>query len=603
MFAIRNFLSLAILLFTYSTQAANLPFYPQSVDTLQPGEAPKNGYTRLKMSVSLDEHSPDDHVHIGYVSVCSNTACYRSSTQNYINLYDTHEGKSEPLSEMALPYTEIRSIHFESVSGPKSIAGDIVLDSPLSLEAGFQGSEILIILKKTPDTKDHIYRPIATASNLLRPDGLSVYYNPRFGTVSLLKLEGRFSIFPGATKAPQIFNIAVHDTGGRFPLFDIYPIVKLLRPASITATEIPRDSASRSAGSGSQQENHNAPNSGRTSSIGLGSVKTSKILFETGIIKVGDKDSSTTESVVPQLAAISSSPSTCASILSDPANKSIVSAALVSTGTVNLDVCENIAPYIHIVVTNLLEKRESFQLDTNRYNNSDRLALTRITSFSTGSQVEINGFTWEGDSGAFYGGLGFANGFVQMGSIVLGNNHLGGGFAGGTSDSNKLAFLAQPLAAPLWKEGSNPPLWTGVSGNSFVIVSSSTSIIKNGICATDSLTNRWSAVGSSPDARMIFISSTSGGTTSAAGLCPIFASLGVNNAIRLDGGPSAAMTIDGFHKNPLVGLDSFKYGSARYIAYALKVGYGSGSPPPTPAPLHRTVVPPNPCATNPRACL
>jgi exopolysaccharide biosynthesis protein len=72
---------------------------------------------------------------------------------------------------------------------------------------------------------------------------------------------------------------------------------------------------------------------------------------------------------------------------------------------------------------------------------------------------------------------------------------------------------------------------------------------------------------------MIFMSSTSGSTTSVAELCSVFQAMGVANAIRLDGGPSAAMTVDGVLKNPLTGLYFIKYGTARYIPYALKISY------------------------------
>ena len=65
------------------------------------------------------------------------------------------------------------------------------------------------------------------------------------------------------------------------------------------------------------------------------------------------------------------------------------------------------------------------------------------------------------------------------------------------------------------------------------------------------------------------ISSTSNGTTSAAELCSVFKALNISDAIRLDGGPSAAMSITGYVKNPLVGLYYLKYGDLRNIAYAL----------------------------------
>ena len=67
------------------------------------------------------------------------------------------------------------------------------------------------------------------------------------------------------------------------------------------------------------------------------------------------------------------------------------------------------------------------------------------------------------------------------------------------------------------------------------------------------------------------ISSTSSGTTTAAELCPVFKAFGINYAIRLDGGPSAAMIIANYHVNPLTGAAYLKYGNMRYIAYPIQI--------------------------------
>ena len=65
------------------------------------------------------------------------------------------------------------------------------------------------------------------------------------------------------------------------------------------------------------------------------------------------------------------------------------------------------------------------------------------------------------------------------------------------------------------------------------------------------------------------MSSTSGSEVNDKDLCPIFQSLTMNNAIRLDGGPSAAIFWDNLHLNPLVGASKFYYGTARSVAYPL----------------------------------
>ncbi|WWT74135.1 phosphodiester glycosidase family protein [Lautropia mirabilis] len=99
-----------------------------------------------------------------------------------------------------------------------------------------------------------------------------------------------------------------------------------------------------------------------------------------------------------------------------------------------------------------------------------------------------------------------------------------------------------------------------------VVLSSSTSIVRDGQCAQDALTTRWSAFGTDGKGRSVFISSTSQGRTHVDELCRVFLALGIPNAIRPDGGPSATMTIEGRLLNPLVSLSHLMaFGPARYV--------------------------------------
>ena len=70
---------------------------------------------------------------------------------------------------------------------------------------------------------------------------------------------------------------------------------------------------------------------------------------------------------------------------------------------------------------------------------------------------------------------------------------------------------------------------------------------------------------------MMFISSTSDGKTSAAELCAVLKALLIKNALRLDGGPSAALIVSGQVLNELNGFAGYKYGRLRHIAYPLRI--------------------------------
>lgn len=111
-----------------------------------------------------------------------------------------------------------------------------------------------------------------------------------------------------------------------------------------------------------------------------------------------------------------------------------------------------------------------------------------------------------------------------------------------------------------------------VAAGSRDVASSSTSVIKNGVCQTPGTPSRWSAVGAF-NGHMVLISSTSRGQTEAAELCAVFRALAIKDALRLDGGPSAALMVSGELLNPLEGWDRAKFGQSRRIPYPLRISH------------------------------
>ena len=193
------------------------------------------------------------------------------------------------------------------------------------------------------------------------------------------------------------------------------------------------------------------------------------------------------------------------------------------------------------------------------------LNLRRITSYTSGIAL-VNGFTWDGDKGYPNGGQGTAKGFLNTTNIVRARNT-----DADPNLTNKLIFgVSSAKALSFFETGSTSYNFGSYGYN---LTSSSTSVVKNGVCATSTETDRWSAIGANPaNGEVVMVSSTSAGSTNAAALCSVFKAFGINNALRLDGGPSAAMVISGVHLNPLVGGANVLYGSSRHIAYPLRVG-------------------------------
>lgn len=244
-----------------------------------------------------------------------------------------------------------------------------------------------------------------------------------------------------------------------------------------------------------------------------------------------------------------------------------------------MDWCTNIAPNIWIGIVNLADARVHYSVYTakdTRVANPGAVALEQITWFAPPgwSGMTMNGFTWDGDSG-INEGTGYDDGYFYTSRTKYGNNRFGGGVGAGTSSGNKLVLGNRGTGnlGMAWYELS--AVDAVYQDYNYYVISSSTSIIKYGVCSTDALVNRWSALGVNiyhPNGpRMVMASSTSDGTTDAATLCAIFQALGMVDGLRLDGGPSAILSPNGYPVNPLTGLNCLKHGSYRHISSVIRI--------------------------------
>ena len=104
------------------------------------------------------------------------------------------------------------------------------------------------------------------------------------------------------------------------------------------------------------------------------------------------------------------------------------------------------------------------------------------------------------------------------------------------------------------------------------VLSSSTSVVKRGNCGDDNFRSRWSAFGAGPG-EIVMISSAKDTTTTAPEMCQVFQAFDIQNAIRMDGGPSASMMITNELTNPLTLWNYTKYGPMRYLAYGVRMAW------------------------------
>ncbi|WP_248123237.1 phosphodiester glycosidase family protein [Acinetobacter radioresistens] len=540
----KKIFTLSLLMASTSVFAALPPFTPHNLETYK--GAQKNNMSRLRVNLTVSGNNDAGEINVSNFILCSTTSCWKTEVNKYVPVVNSSTTRGQLIADVLIPNNEqIKEVFFEPTTGKQSIEGDLKFKEILKIDPEYQGQNLYIVLDKNKKGNGvSRYFPIASTALPFNPELKYYLVDPKFNQSINLKSKSKITFPAKFLDHPQLFTIAEHNVGKKFPMLDIYPYLKGNNNLKIKLAEV-----------------NKSLNTKATNQVEK-SVSFSEITSSSTLLVEGSDTPSSGSQKVPMAAAAA----TCASTIS--ANLTSYRNLLTSTGVVKIPACENIAPNIHIAFINLKDARIKYDIPVSVASTATVphvLNLRRITSYTSGIAL-VNGFTWDGDKGYPSGGQGTAKGFLNTNNIVRARN----------TDApanllNKLVFGVSSTKAISFFETGNISYNFGTYG--YNLTSSSTSVIKNGVCATSTETDRWSAIGANPSTgEVVMVSSTSGGSTNAAALCPVFKAFGINNALRLDGGPSAAMVISGIHLNPLVGSANLLYGSSRHIAYPLRVG-------------------------------
>ena len=380
----------------------------------------------------------------------------------------------------------------------------------------------------------------------------------------------------GALATPTMFIVGVHPGIDAYPLVNIVPDLPLNSTATLTLQPQDVRRYRRWMPDPPESEEQTQPRTLR--------------LSRTGVIINGQlQEGSDRQAMSGLVQRIIGKPRTldpCLNSLTDPETRRKI-AEQARQGISLPQGCRFVPPYVHIAVT---EGSQTAPMQTELVFQAapEQLHLFRLDTVK-GFTVLINGFLWHGDPGTDMGQGGWAMGYARgldvgsgLGRLTIGDNtwHLRTPErlqqaqqlpdpgtkvppqASGTGRKRVVRFAADQRQSSWDTRTDAQSDWP----DNPVVLSSSTSIVRDGQCAQDALTTRWSAFGTDGKGRSVFISSTSLGQTHVDELCRVFLALGIPNAIRLDGGPSATMTIEGRLLNPLVSLsDLMAFGTARYV--------------------------------------
>lgn len=476
--------------------------------------------------------------------------------------------------------THVR-LHSQTAKGKVAVS-EARLQEPLFLQYMVNRAKLLLSLQQaSSDTdwgkgKEEGLISLAGVSAVYEydyPGAQYIFYNPLMNSPEELPYGVKVRIPAGALKKPAILISIVSDTGGLYPSVNILPDLKLAAPMELKVPPFSDYKTRLSVREGDPDAKRLSEMNIEEISVSLTDTKEAANLdFEMMRRKgLGNVNMSSFSSTSFFAKGISS----CINDIKSPDFQEKLDLSLKVHGIFHIPtLCVSQPPYVHIVATDSLGAGGQGYYDVLyrvfRYDHETSdwlLSLSRSDSYN-GFRVLINGFTWRGDRGFLINTKGVAQGFVKGYDYNSGNRYTVGRNSNesGAADGRKMvaSFSSfdhvgswRVLDGQVYSWPNNTPL----------VISSSTSILRNGVCSGGADENRWSAVGEMEEGKMVFISSTSRGETTVDELCQVFLALGVRNAIRFDGGSAAALVVNGTLLNPLGRIQDVVFGPTRRVAW------------------------------------
>jgi hypothetical protein len=293
---------------------------------------------RLRIVLLGEESSVERQIRLGSISVCSDSACYQAPSQQYFDLEVSGKGGGRIVADIVVPIATISRVSFEPLGGDKIVEGRVTLQNPFQFTKDVPAAELLVVLKKKILTGKTSFEPaFATASHFSEPR-TSIYYNPKFE--SRVQLDHGVSLFipPNATAHPQIFSVAIHDTGEQYPLVDIFPELKLRSAAELTLSRFARQPRPVRSDQSQDTPKPGAPGVLQRNDDQRDGPRTVRI-ERTGVVRngvVGIKDEVELPSVRSMAANASVWWSNCPQVLLNPQSEPTFAQLLPVTGTIQL---------------------------------------------------------------------------------------------------------------------------------------------------------------------------------------------------------------------------------------------------------------------------
>ncbi len=562
--------------------------------------------TRLRIDFVADEANIPD-LGLQAVFLCT-SECQKIGQNKKLSL---------PFDNMAVNYADVVLpanfaankivIHSDSTLGAS--LSDAIIALPQALVLNPQDRLELVLGVRHTNTGT-LEAHFLVAGSLPFDDSQIAVYKP--GAALHTVLDGLdISLDANAFSATKIISVAAHDNGRVASLFGVFPSAVSNTPIKYG---LPLDPSRLPAGLDFGAYHARIGDSivpitvqNNQASIETTNLSSITIFTDTPLIENADGSSLQLQSAATPSGNLTSlkplaSTSTCESAIAKINSNTTSIYSIANDGPVLFTGCENVAPYVHIVLAKLYAtKNHAVSItapgagDAGRVVNGKtyyKLRTIKEIGDAANVTVAINGFTFEAPNlyGRIFQTEGAYQGTITTDGTVrnTGDKNTQEGMLGFTRPDN--TKYSAGVANGLDKNADGAPK----SPYDYNVISSTTIISRRDNCNTNADKNyEWSAVGRLDGDGLnllAFVSSVSEKTTNSAELCNVFHALqdltlvgGVFppeqnpsspnpvQAIRLDGGTAAALYWRGKQINPYESLYNSitKCGSIRCVLYAV----------------------------------
>ncbi|MGD3149119.1 hypothetical protein [Acinetobacter soli] len=235
---------LTLLVSSTSIFATSPPLTPQNLEKYKGNQ--ENKMSRLRVSLAVSSNNDQGEINISNFTLCSTITCWKAEVNKPVPIVNSSTTRGQLVADVLIPMNEqLKQIFFEPTTGKQSIEGNLKFEKVVKIEPEYQGHTLYIVLDKVSKGSGVFrYFPVASSALPFNPELKYYLIDPKFNQTINLNSKSMITFPANFLPEPQLFFIAEHNVGKKFPMLDIYPYLKGRGDLKIKLAEVNKGSNS-----------------------------------------------------------------------------------------------------------------------------------------------------------------------------------------------------------------------------------------------------------------------------------------------------------------------------------------------------------------------